>query len=85
MARRSASKRGAATDEEALGTCGWSRPNCENDAVAVVHLDAGEETCESCGSVTTNRAEFRLCQEHHDKYADSGDVTMLLLSAKETE
>lgn len=84
MARRSA--KGAATAEgESLGTCGWSRPQCENDAVASVHMDAGEETCDKCGNTSTNRAEFRLCQDHLDQYQESGDVTMLLLSAKEAE
>jgi hypothetical protein len=69
--------------DEAAPVCGWSRPNCENEAVTSVHLDAGTETCSECGAEKTNRAEFKLCQEHMDVYAESGDVTMLLLSAKE--
>jgi hypothetical protein len=48
-------------------------------------MDAGEETCDACGHTATNRAEFRLCQDHLDQYQESGDVTMLLLSAKEAE
>lgn len=63
--------------------CGWSRPNCTETAVASVQLDAGTETCSECGTEKTNRAEFKLCQEHYDQYTKGGDVTMLLLSAKE--
>lgn len=82
MARQTASA-ATDTDEGTQATCGWSRPNCEKDAVSSVSLDAGEETCSECGAVRTNRAEFKLCQEHLDQYSESGDVTMLLLSAKE--
>lgn len=87
MARQTAkaARRAAAPEEGDLGTCGWSRPDCGNDAVTTVQLDAGEEICDACGHAQTHRAEFRLCQEHADQYTESGDVTMLLLSAKEAE
>lgn len=62
-------------------TCGWN--DCSEEAVAEVALDRGSKVCSECGSEITERATFRLCVEHNDKYSQSGDVTMLLLSAKE--
>lgn len=62
-------------------TCGWS--GCSEEPVAEVALDRGSETCKECGAEKTHRAVFKLCEEHNDQYTESGDVTMLLLSAKE--
>lgn len=62
-------------------TCGWR--GCENEASSEVHLDAGSTKCKECGTEITERRTFKLCEEHNDQYTESGEVTLLLLSAKE--
>jgi len=66
---------------QAKNGCGWK--GCSNEATAEVHLDAGSTTCSECGQETTDRRTYRLCDEHNEQYSASGDVTLLLLSAKE--
>lgn len=66
---------------QAKNPCGWQ--DCKRSATTEVHLDAGSSTCSECGQDITNRRTFKLCDEHMDEYGASGDVTMLLLSAKE--
>ena len=64
-------------------TCGWR--DCDNPAVTQVSLDRGSHVCGECGTEITERAHYRLCEDHSDQYTASGDVTLLLLSAKEDE
>ena len=68
-------------DEKASATCGWK--DCNEEAVSELALDRGSKVCEACGTEITERAVFKLCEEHNDQYTESGDVTLLLLSAKE--
>jgi len=72
MARRKA---------EATTTCSWRE--CENEAESQLALDAGSETCETCGTELTRRTVYPLCAEHQEEYEKQGrgDITYLLLRA----
>lgn len=61
--------------------CGWK--DCENEGTNEIHLDAGSTTCKECGTEITDRRLYRLCDDHKADYQGSGDVTLLLLFAKE--
>lgn len=65
----------------AKNPCGWQ--GCNRSATSEVNLDGGSSTCPECGQEVTNRRVYKLCDEHMEQYADTGDVTTLLLQAKE--
>lgn len=69
-----------AVAKAAAPVCGWT--DCTKAPVAEIALDRGSTTCATCGNEKTDRAVFKLCDEHNQQYMDSGDVTLLLLSAK---